>query len=151
MAASAPGKLILFGEHAVVFGEPALSTAIDLRAEVYARPHGEWLAGGKSLDDPRYVYVKTAGGRAGAASPMWLGGRSPPPQGSRPGPSASGSRASARRPVRWSQGFASSSTRGPRRGVGSRRSERLPSRDFVHSRRETGPARVRSWTGITSC
>lgn len=85
---SAPGKLILFGEHAVVFGEPALSTAIDLRAEVYARRHTEWLADGRSLDDPRYAYVKAAVRTAGASSPLWIEVRSAVPEGSGLGSSA---------------------------------------------------------------
>ena len=85
---SAPGKLILFGEHAVVFGEPALSTAIDLRAEVYARRHTEWLADGRSLDDPRYAYVKTAVKTAAVSTPLWIEVRSALPEGSGLGSSA---------------------------------------------------------------
>src|SRR3989442_2313276 len=72
MAASAPGKLILFGEHAVVFGEPALSTAINLRAEVYARPHSEWRADGGSIDEPPDPYVKAAGAKGKTSGPPWL-------------------------------------------------------------------------------
>jgi len=34
ITASAPGKLILFGEHAVVYGEGAIATAVDKRARV---------------------------------------------------------------------------------------------------------------------
>ena len=34
VTASAPGKLYLFGEHAVVYGEPAVACAIDRRATV---------------------------------------------------------------------------------------------------------------------
>lgn len=34
--ASAPGKMILFGEHSVVYGKPAVVLAIDRRAKVYA-------------------------------------------------------------------------------------------------------------------
>ncbi|MDW8048786.1 MAG: mevalonate kinase [Nitrososphaerota archaeon] len=37
-SASAPGKVILFGEHFVVYGKPALATAIDMRVTVKARP-----------------------------------------------------------------------------------------------------------------
>src|SRR3989442_14783276 len=89
MAASAPGKLILFGEHAVVFGEPALATAINLRAEVYARPHPEWRAGGGSIDEPRDRCVKAAVAK-GATGPLWLGGRWVGPGGAGVGYSAAG-------------------------------------------------------------
>ncbi len=88
MAASAPGKLILFGEHAVVFGEPALATAINLRAEVYARPHPEWRADGGSIDEPRYRYVKAAIAKAATAGPLWLEVRSMVPSGAGLGSSA---------------------------------------------------------------
>ena len=88
MAASAPGKLILFGEHAVVFGEPALSTAINLRAEVFARPHTEWLADGASIDEPRYRYVKAAIAKAKARGPLWIEIRSMVPSGAGLGSSA---------------------------------------------------------------
>ncbi len=88
MAASAPGKLILFGEHAVVFGEPALATAINLRAEVYARPHPEWRADGGSIDEPRYRYVKAAIAKAKTSGPLWLEVRSMVPSGAGLGSSA---------------------------------------------------------------
>src|SRR2546426_10464663 len=89
MAASAPGKLILFGEHAVVFGEPALATAINLRAEVYARPHPEWRAGGGSIDEPRDRDVKAAIAKV-ATGPLWLEVRSMVPSGAGAGSSAAG-------------------------------------------------------------
>jgi mevalonate kinase len=88
MAASAPGKLILFGEHAVVFGEPALSTAIALRAEVFARPHKEWLADGASLDEPRYRYVKACVRKTKVQGPLWIEIRSMVPSGAGLGSSA---------------------------------------------------------------
>lgn len=88
VSASAPGKVILFGEHAVVFGEPAVAVAVDLRAEVYSRPHAEWRADGASLDDPKYAYVKAAVERSGKGSPQWLEIRSRLPLGAGLGSSA---------------------------------------------------------------
>jgi len=85
---SAPGKLILFGEHAVVFGEPALAIAVDLRAEVFARPHTEWLADGRDLSDPRYAYVRAAVERVRPPKPLWIEVRSQVPEGSGLGSSA---------------------------------------------------------------
>ena len=39
--ASAPGKVYLFGEHAVVYGEPAVPCAIERRARVTAERRGD--------------------------------------------------------------------------------------------------------------
>ena len=36
VTASAPGKLVLFGDHAVVHGQPGIVTAVDLRYSVQA-------------------------------------------------------------------------------------------------------------------
>jgi len=49
VVASAPAKIILFGEHFVVYGEPAVVTAIDKRAHVSAE-----------LRKDRRIYVKSA-------------------------------------------------------------------------------------------
>jgi mevalonate kinase len=43
VTASAPGKVYLFGEHAVVYGEPAVPCAIGLRASVTATERAEGL------------------------------------------------------------------------------------------------------------
>ncbi|MBC8437886.1 MAG: mevalonate kinase, partial [Euryarchaeota archaeon] len=61
---SAPGKAILFGEHAVVYGEPAVAVAINGRVEVEITPcKGEWKMDGYSLisgNHPHLKYLKNA-------------------------------------------------------------------------------------------
>lgn len=61
--AAAPGKIILFGEHAVVFGEPAIAVAIDLETKVDVVPD-EHLPGhevnGEPLDTYKHLFIEKA-------------------------------------------------------------------------------------------
>jgi len=50
VTASAPAKLILFGEHFVVYGEPAIACAIDLRVKVKAEERDDGLIYVESSD-----------------------------------------------------------------------------------------------------
>jgi mevalonate kinase len=59
VTASAPGKLILCGEHAVVYRRPALVSAVDLR--LTARLEGGGEAGRRSLEAPVRLRVPSLG------------------------------------------------------------------------------------------
>ncbi|MCS7121807.1 MAG: mevalonate kinase [Archaeoglobaceae archaeon] len=64
MIVSAPGKIILFGEHAVVYGKHALATAIDLRCKVYVERNDEFQIdsslGKTGIDFKVHPYVSFA-------------------------------------------------------------------------------------------
>ncbi len=62
VTASAPGKVILFGEHAVVYGEPAIAGAIDKRIYVSVEKRGDNEMNISSSHELRdgYPYVKAA-------------------------------------------------------------------------------------------
>ncbi len=64
---SAPGKVYLFGEHAVVYGEPAVPAAIERRARVTAEPrdddHVRVTADDLSLDGFTVEYTGGTGDR----------------------------------------------------------------------------------------
>ena len=57
---SAPGKCILFGEHAVVYGQPAVAVALDQRitVKIQASQTGTWLLDGNRLDMDRNPHIR---------------------------------------------------------------------------------------------
>lgn len=60
-AASAPAKCILLGEHAVVFGEPCLSVALDLRTTVIAHRVGDaFMVNGYPMAKRHHAYLVQA-------------------------------------------------------------------------------------------
>lgn len=69
--ASAPGKIILFGEHAVVYGEPAIAVALNLRTEVSIREGGDvHRVNGSPLNPHHHAYIKDAVDRLWKDGPL---------------------------------------------------------------------------------
>ena len=64
VAASAPGKCILFGEHAVVYGQPAVAVAIEQRLSISRplRPHGASTEAPSTLNGTRTSRCSRTGG-----------------------------------------------------------------------------------------
>ena len=87
-ACSAPGKIILFGEHAVVFGEPALAVAINLRTKVNVSRAADWSVNGGSINNLKQKYVKSAVKASGTETPLSIEILSKIPESSGMGSSA---------------------------------------------------------------
>jgi mevalonate kinase len=85
---SAPGKTILFGEHAVVFGKPALALAIDLRMTTTVSRSDEYLVNGRPMKKQHHEYISAALDEAWDGPPVEITTRSRIPSGSGLGSSA---------------------------------------------------------------
>jgi len=68
VSARAPGKCILFGEHAVVRGSPELVLAVDLHTQVVVSPADALRLNGEPADPDRNPYLGPAVAAAGAES-----------------------------------------------------------------------------------
>ena len=55
--AFAPGKCILFGEHAVVFGHPAVAVAIEQGVRVSVQESDEWLLEGQPFEPSKHPHI----------------------------------------------------------------------------------------------
>ncbi len=85
---SAPGKIILFGEHAVVFGKPALAVAIDLRITSRISKSDSYLVNGRPMRKKHHAYVSASLDEAWNGPPVNIDTDSEIPSGSGLGSSA---------------------------------------------------------------
>lgn len=85
---SAPGKVILFGEHAVVFGKPALALAIDLRITSSVTSSDQFSVNGHPMKKRHHAYISAALDEAWGGPPINVDTESEIPAGSGLGSSA---------------------------------------------------------------
>ncbi|NLI74324.1 MAG: mevalonate kinase [Euryarchaeota archaeon] len=85
---SAPGKMILLGEHAVVFGKPAIAIGIDMRMTCTVVEAGQNMVNGHPLDDRYHSYLATAIKEYWVGEPLDITLESDIPSGSGLGSSA---------------------------------------------------------------
>jgi len=85
---SAPGKMILFGEHAVVFGKPALALAIDMRIACSVTQSDQYCVNGHPMKKKHHAYISTALDQAWQGPPIMIETSSGIPSGSGLGSSA---------------------------------------------------------------
>ncbi len=87
-ACSAPGKIILFGEHAVVFGKPALALAIDLRVRASLSVSDQYAVNGHPMRPKLHSYISAALDETWNGPPVRISTWSSIPSGSGLGSSA---------------------------------------------------------------